>query len=81
MIAWSLLLIVIIWMSQIYKEKLNEFRAIINFTILTVVEIFYIISQKNMLTDSGFPVALIVFILLSLELILNTASTFYLYTI
>jgi hypothetical protein len=80
-IAWSLLLIVIIWMSQIYKEKLNEFRAIINFTILTVVEIFYIISQKNMLTDSGFPVALIVFILLSLELILNTASTFYLYTI
>ena len=81
MIAWSLLLIVIIWMSQIYKEKLNAFRAIINFTILTVVEIFYIISQKNLLTDSGFPVALIVFILLSLELILNSASTFYLYTI
>jgi hypothetical protein len=68
-------------MSQIYKEKLNAFRAIINFMILTVVEIFYIISQKNMLTDSGFPVALIVFILLSLELILNSASTFYLYTI
>jgi hypothetical protein len=80
-IAWSLLLIVIIWMSQIYKEKLNAFRAIINFTILTVVEIFYIISQKNLLTDSGFPVALIVFILLSLELIFNSASTFYLYTI
>jgi hypothetical protein len=80
-IAGSLLLALLIWATQIYKEKLNGIRATINCLILVVIEVFYIVSQKNMLTTTGLPVAIVVILLLFLALISNSASTFYLFTI
>ena len=52
-----------------------------NCLVLVIIEVLYIVSQRDSLIESGLPIALMVFILFGVTLISNATSTFYLYRI
>mgnify|MGYP000882787375 CR=1 FL=1 len=56
-------------------------RSIINCVSLILIETAYMISQADYAVGTGLPITIVIFVLLCLNFLSNSISTFYLFSV
>lgn len=80
-IGGCVLFSLLIFFTKIYKDKIHIYRAMFNCAVIALIEVMYIISQKDTIEDNGSRISITVIALLGGAWVTNIGGTAYLFRV